>query len=801
MAADIVDLRIRASRNGQLSALTLQTNHKSMLMTRNSGCKPALYVMVTLLSIMVSCTHERRDATDAEMDAFISSLLKRMTLEEKIGQLHLISGTDAVSGEDLHSDQSRMVQEIRAGHVGALINAKGAVKIHRLQQVAVEQSRMKIPLLFGMDFLHGYETIFPVPLGMAASWNMEIIEQAARIAAVEASADGLNWVYSPMVDIARDPRWGRIVEGAGEDPFLGAAVARALVKGYQGDPAYAGNSNIMACVKHFALYGASEAGRDYSVVDMSRQRMLNEYLLPYRAAVEAGVGSVMSSFNEVDGLPATANRWLLQDLLRDQWGFGGFVVTDYASINDIVRFGMGTTYDGAVMALRAGTDLDMESYAYHRHLAAAMEAEDISLDQIEKACRRILEAKYRLGLFTDPYKYCDTTRPARDIYTPEHRSVARAIAPETFVLLKNENSLLPLAKRGTIALIGPHGNNSANVIGSWAWPADINKAPKLLDGMREHLGGKARVVYARGCQPYENMEHEFWLSLTKDFEKDTRTNAQLLEEALRVARSADVVVATLGESSEMSGESSSRSEIGLPAPQRELLKALVATGKPVVLVLFTGRPLTITWEDENVPAILNVWFPGTEAAYAIPDVLFGDVSPGGRLTATWPRNVGQIPIYYSLKSVSKPMDQWFQKFRSGYLDVVNEPLYPFGYGLSYTSFSYGDLVLSDTLMTAGGEIEAAIDVTNTGQREGSEVVQLYIRDVVASVTRPVKELKGFEKITLSPGETATVTFRITPEMLKFYNYELEYLCEPGEFRVMAGPNSRDLKSATFFLEE
>ncbi len=760
-----------------------------------------LLIPVIIMTITLSCAHEGRHTKDAEMDAFITSLMKRMTLEEKIGQLHLISGTDAVSGEDLTSDQSRMVQEIRAGNVGALINAKGAAKVYRLQQAAVEQSRMKIPLLFGMDFLHGYETIFPVPLGMAASWNMDNIEQATRIAAIEASADGLNWVYSPMVDITRDPRWGRIVEGAGEDPFLGGAVARAQVRGYQGAVPFADNTNILACVKHYALYGASEAGRDYSVVDMSRQRMMNEYMYPYQAAVEAGVGSVMSSFNEVDGIPATASRWLLQEVLRDSWGFEGFVVTDYASVNDIVRFGMGTAYDGAVMSLKAGTDLDMETYAYHNHLAAALKAGDVTLKEIEKACRRILEAKYRLGLFDDPYKYCDTTRPARDIYTPEHRAVARRIAAETFVLLRNENGVLPLKKSGTIAVIGPHGNNSPNVIGSWAWPADINKAPKLLDGMREYLGGEAKVLYARGCQPYENMEHEFWLSLTKDFEKDERTNAQLLEEALRVARSADVIVATLGESSEMSGESSSRSELGIPRPQRELLQALVATGRPVVLVLFTGRPLTIPWEAEHVPAILNVWFPGTEAAYAIPDVLFGDVNPGGRLTATWPRNVGQIPIYYSLKNVSKPMDEWFQKFRSGYLDVINEPLYPFGYGLSYTTFEYGELTLSDTLMSAAGAIEAAIEVTNSGKREGSEVVQLYIRDMVASVVRPGKELKGFEKITLEAGETKTVTFTITPELLKFYNYNLEYLCEPGEFRVMAGPNSSDLKSASFVLQE
>jgi beta-glucosidase len=761
--------------------------------------KNILYILLFIL--IINACNNPSSSENKDMDNFITDLINEMTLEEKIGQLHLISGVDAVSGEDLTSDQSKMAQEIKKGKVGALINAKGVEKIRQLQQIAVEESRLKIPLIFGMDFLHGYETIFPVPLGMAASWNMDIIEQAAHIAAVEASADGLNWVYSPMVDIARDPRWGRVVEGAGEDPFLGGAVAKAQVKGYQGDPAYQNNTNIMACVKHYALYGASEAGRDYSVVDMSQQRMMNDYMYPYRAAVEAGVGSVMSSFNEINGMPSTANKWLLQNILRDTWGFDGFVVTDYAAINDITRYGMGDSYKAAILAMNAGTDLDMESYAYYFNLQKALDAGDITLNQIETACRRILEAKYKLGLFENPYKYCNTERSQKDIYSKEHRDIARKIATETFVLLKNNNNILPLKKTGTIALIGPHGNNSPNMLGSWGWPQNIYKATPLLEGMKMALADTAKVLYARGCQPYENMEHELWLSLTKDFEKDNRSEAELLNEALQVAKKADVIVATLGESAEMSGESSSRSDLNIPAPQQRLLKALVATGKPLVLLLFTGRPLTITWENENIPAILNVWFPGTEAAYAIPDVLFGDVNPSGKLTSSWAQNVGQIPIYYNIKNVSKPMTNWFQKFRSGYLDVTNEPLYHFGYGLSYTEFDYSEISLNDTLMNTCETINASIQITNVGKKDGYEIVQLYLRDIVAGTVRPIKELKGFEKIFIKSGETKTVNFTITSDLLKFYNYDLEYVCEPGEFEIMIGRSSVDFKSAKFILTE
>ncbi|WP_291125418.1 beta-glucosidase BglX [Dysgonomonas sp. UBA7698] len=759
-------------------------------------------IFASILSAFVILAVSANDGekkTSPQMDKFISDLISKMTLEEKIGQLHLISGTDAVSGETV-SNQSKVLQQIKAGKVGAFINAKGAAKVREIQRVAIEETRMKIPLLFGMDFAHGYETIFPISYGSAASWNMEAIKESAHIAAVEASADGLNWIYSPMVDITRDARWGRIAEGAGEDPYLGGQIAKALVKGYQGEPAYANNTNIMACVKHFGLYGASEAGRDYSVVDMSKVRMYNEYFEPYKAAVEAGVGSVMSSFNEVEGIPATANKWLLTDVLRNQWGFDGFVVTDYASIGDIIRFGVSDYYGASVMSLKAGTDLDMESYGFTNNLKNALEKGDITENEINIACRRILEAKYKLGLFSDPYKYCDPKRPEKDIKKKEHREAARKLAGESFVLLKNDKNILPLKKNGKIALIGPHGNNRPNMLGSWGWPSNLNMASTVMEGLKDAVGDKATVSYARGCQPYGNMEHEVWLSLTKDFEKDGRSNTELLAEALKLAKESDVIVATLGESSEMSGESSSRSDINIPAPQKELLKELVATGKPVVLVLFTGRPLTIKWESENVPAILNVWFPGSEGAYAIADALFGDVNPSGKLTSSWPQDIGQVPIYYNIKKVSKPMDKWFQKFRSGYLDISNEPLYPFGYGLSYTTFEYGDIILSDTIMNKGKSLTASVDITNTGKVAGSEIVQLYIQDMVSSITRPVKELKGFEKIYLKAGETKRVNFTINEDLLKFYNYNLDYVSEPGDFQIMVGRNSSDVKNLKFTLK-
>ncbi|MCD7941968.1 MAG: beta-glucosidase BglX [Bacteroides intestinalis] len=747
---------------------------------------------------------------EARMEKFITELMSKMTLEEKIGQLHQISGGDVVSGE-LSSDGNKTAQQIRSGGVGSMLNAKGVEKVCALQKVAVEQSRLKIPLLFGMDVIHGYETAFPVPLAMASTWNMKQIETMARTAAVETSADGVCWTFSPMVDITRDPRWGRIVEGAGEDPFLGGAVAKAMVKGYQGEPGFATNTQILACVKHFALYGAPDAGRDYSTVDMSRLRMFNDYLYPYQAAVEAGVATVMSSFNEVDNVPATANKWLLEDLLRKQWGFKGLVLTDYASINDLPRHGIGDPVSTTIRALEAGTDIDMKAYAYHYMLPEAVRNGRVPMALIDKACRRVLEAKYQLGLFKNPYKYCDVTRPAKEFFTKENRAKSRQAAGESFVLLKNDSitlnpavpakPLLLLAKQGTIAVIGPHGNNRPMMLGPWFYPHDIQRAATVVEGLKEAVGSKAKVVFARGCQPFESEEYAQRVYFGKEFERDNRPDTEILAEALNVAKNADVIIATLGESTEMSGESSSRSILDLPKPQQDLLKALAETGKPIVLVLFTGRPLTINWEKANLPAILNVWFPGTEAAYAIADVLFGDVNPSGKLTATWPQSVGQIPIYYNGKNTGKPMDKWFQKFRSGYLDVSNEPLYPFGYGLSYTNFEYSDVILNDSVMSPKGQLTASVTVKNTGKRDGYEVVQLYICDKAASIIRPLKELKGFQKVFIKAGQSVKVDFQITSDLLKFYNSDLEYVCEPGDFDAMIGCNSVELKSAKFTLVE
>lgn len=749
-------------------------------------------------SLVVVAAGLQAQKAPQDMDRFIDQLMKKMTLEEKIGQLNLPVTGEITTGQAKSSD---VAKRIRNGEVGGLFNLKGVERIREVQRQAVEESRLGIPLLFGMDVIHGYETIFPIPLGLSCTWDMKAIEESARIAAIEASADGISWTFSPMVDVSRDPRWGRVSEGNGEDPFLGAAIARAMIRGYQGKD-MSRNDEIMACVKHFALYGASEAGRDYNTVDMSRQRMFNEYMLPYQAAVEAGVGSVMASFNEVDGVPATGSKWLMTDVLRKQWGFDGFVVTDYTGINEMIDHGMGDQQTVAALALNAGVDMDMVSDAFSGTLKKSVEEGKVSAAAIDAACRRILEAKYKLGLFDNPYKYCDVNRPKKQIFTKEHRAIARKTASESFVLLKNEG-VLPLSKKGTIAVVGPLANTRSNMPGTWSVAAVLDNAPSLVEGLREVVGDRAKVVTAKGSNLIGDADYEKRATMFgRELHRDNRTDRELLDEALKVAAGADVIVAALGESSEMSGESSSRTNLEMPDVQRALLQELLKTGKPVVLVLFTGRPLVLTWEEEHVPAILNVWFGGSEAAYAISDVLFGNVNPSGKLTATFPQNVGQIPLFYNHKNTGRPLQEgrWFEKFRSNYLDVSNEPLYPFGYGLSYTTFAYSDIHLSSTEMSADGELTATVTVTNTGSRDGAEVVQLYIRDLVGSVTRPVKELKGFEKIFLKAGESRKVSFSITPELLKFYNYDLQFVCEPGDFDVMIGGNSRDVKKARFLLK-
>ena len=761
------------------------------------------YSLLILLALLLPLGLQAQKPPQ-DMDRFLDNLLKRMTLEEKIGQLNLPVTGEITTGQAKSSD---IATKIKRGEVGGLFNLKGVDKIRDVQRLAVENSRLGIPLLFGMDVIHGYETIFPIPLGLSCTWDIPAIEESARIAAVEASADGISWTFSPMVDISRDPRWGRVSEGSGEDPFLGALIARAMVRGYQGKD-MSRNDEIMACIKHFALYGAAEAGRDYNTVDMSRQRMFNDYMLPYQAGVEAGAGSVMASFNEVEGVPATANKWLMTDVLRGAWGFNGFVVTDFTGISEMIEHGIGDLQTVSARAINAGVDMDMVSEGFIGTLKKFVEEGKVSVETVNTACRRILEAKYKLGLFDNPYKYCDLKRPARDIFTKEHRAAARKIAGESFVLLKNEGlsptlaPVLPLSPTGTIAVIGPLANTRSNMPGTWSVAAVLDKSPSLVEGLTEWVGNQGKILYAKGSNligdaAYEERATMFGRSLNRD----NRTDQQLLDEALKIASQADVIVAALGESSEMSGESSSRTNLNLPDVQHTLLEALLKTGKPVVLVLFTGRPLVLNWEQEHVPAILNVWFGGSEAGPAIGDVLFGAVNPGGKLTMTFPKSVGQIPLYYAHKNTGRPLKEgkWFEKFRSNYLDVDNDALYPFGYGLSYTTFRFSDITLNRSSIGMDNELVASVTVTNTGDRAGSEVVQLYIRDLVGSITRPVKELKGFEKIYLQPNESRTVRFTIAPEMLKFYNADLKFVAEPGDFDVMIGPDSRNVKTARFTL--
>ena len=764
---------------------------------------------VLLAAAFLSTAAIQAQKSPQDMDRFIDALMKKMTVEEKIGQLNLPVSGEIVTGQAQNSDVAKKIEQ---GLVGGLLNLKGVEKIRDVQKLAIEKSRLGIPLIFGMDVVHGYETIFPIPLGLSCSWDMEAIRKSARVAAIEASADGISWTFSPMVDISRDPRWGRVSEGNGEDPFLGGAIAKAMVSGYQGidlNNQLKRNDEIMACVKHFALYGAGEAGRDYNTVDMSRNRMFNEYMYPYQAAVDAGVGSVMASFNEIDGIPATANKWLMTDVLRKQWGFDGFVVTDFTGISEMIAHGIGDLQTVSARALNAGVDMDMVSEGFTGTIKKSIDEGKISMETLDKACRRILEAKYKLGLFDNPYKYCDLKRPKRDIFTKEHRDAARKIAGESFVLLKNDksgssaNPTLPLKKEGTVAVIGPLANTRSNMPGTWSVAARLNDYPSVYEGLKEMMKGKVNITYAKGSNLISDAAYEERATMFgRSLNRDNRTDKEMLDEALKVAANADVIIAALGESSEMSGESSSRTNLALPDVQRTLLEALLKTGKPVVLTLFTGRPLTLTWEQEHVPAILNVWFGGSEAAYAIGDVLVGDVNPSGKLTMTFPKNVGQIPLFYNHKNTGRPLleGKWFEKFRSNYLDVDNDPLYPFGYGLSYTNFQYSDITLSAPTMGQDGSVTAMVTVTNTGKYDGAEVVQLYIRDLVGSITRPVKELKGFDKIFLKAGESKTVSFKITPELLRFYDYELNYVAEPGDFDIMIGGNSQSVKTTHLSLK-
>ena len=759
--------------------------------------------IVLALLIFVSLPAIAQNANDAGMNTFVSNLMKKMTLDEKIGQLNLLTpGGGIATGAVVSSDVEKKIKE---GNVGGLFGVIGVDKIKVAQDFAVNQSRLKIPLIFGSDIIHGYKTIFPIPLALSCSWDMKIIEQSARIAAIEATADGLCWNFSPMVDIARDPRWGRIAEGAGEDPYLGSQVAVAMVKGYQGND-LAKDNTLMACVKHFALYGAAEAGRDYNTTDMSRVKMYNEYLPPYKAAIDAGAGSVMSSFNEIDGIPATGNKWLLTDLLRKQWGFKGFVVSDYTSLNEMIAHGMGDLQTVSALALRAGLDMDMVGEGFLTTIKKSLQEKKVTMQEIDQACRHILEAKYKLGLFDDPYRYIDLSKPAKEILTVQRRKEAREIAARSFVLLKNNPlpggvGALPLKKSGTIALIGPLANDQSNMLGTWAVSGDSRLSVTVMDGIKNVAGATVSILFAKGANLSDDSLFAKKVNVFGTrIDIDKRTPHEMLSEALEIANRSDVVVAVVGEASEMTGEAASRTDITIPESQKKLIKALAKTGKPLVLVLMSGRPLAIPEENQLAASILHVWHAGTEAGNAIADVLFGNYNPSGKLSVSFPVNVGQVPIYYSQKNTGRPSSADSPKFQSNYLDAPNAPLFPFGYGLSYTSFSYGGITMSNTSMKMNESITASVTVTNTGNYDGEEVVQLYIRDLVGSITRPVKELKGFQKIKINAGESKKVNFTIGVNDLKFYNSELKFIAEPGEFKLFIGGNSRDVQEANFKLQ-
>jgi beta-glucosidase len=735
-------------------------------------------------------------------DQFVKSLMDKMTLQEKLGQLNLIiPGDGSVTGTVVSTD---VEGKIKKGLVGGMFGIAGLDKIKKVQEMVVRESRLHIPMLFGSDIIHGYKTAFPIPLALSASWDMPLIQKSAQMAALEATADGLNWTFSPMVDIARDPRWGRVAEGAGEDPYLGSAVAKAMVMGYQGGNGstnLASGNSLLSCVKHFALYGAPEAGRDYNSVDMSKLKMYNDYFPPYKAAVDAGAGSVMSSFNDIDGVPASGNKWLLTDVLRKQWGFKGFVVSDYTSVTEMINHGMGDTAAVSALSLNAGLDMDMVSEGFLNTLQKSLQSGKVSMASINEACKRILEAKYDLGLFEDPYKYCKTAR-ASEVLSADKRAFAKEAAMHSFVLLKNDNQVLPLRANQKIALIGPLANDKSNMLGTWSINANASASIGVFDGFKSRPGIGSKVMYAKGANLSD--DPVFAAKINVFGEKisiDSRSPQELLAEALTVAAASDVIVAVVGEASEMSGEAASRSNLDIPASQQKLIEALAKTGKPLVLVLMNGRPLTIPNELKWATAVLDVWHAGTEAGNAIASVLYGDYNPSGKLTMSFPRNVGQVPIYYSIRNTGRPNGgDVFGKYRSNYLDVENSPLLPFGFGLSYTTFSYSKPVLSGTNVTATKGITASVTVTNTGNYDGEEVVQLYIKDEVGSITRPLKELKGFQKIFLKKGESKTVTFTIDEKMLRFYNADLKYLSEKGSFQVFIGTNSSIENSATFQLK-
>jgi len=730
-------------------------------------------------------------AAAAPWPAPVQKLLSEMTLAEKIGQLNQITGRAAATGP--LTDRPEELELVRKGLVGSMLNMVSAERTRQMQEVAVRESRLGIPLLFAFDVVHGYKTIFPIPLAEAASFDLARIELGARIAATEAAAAGLHWTFAPMVDIGRDARWGRVMEGAGEDTYYGELVARARVKGFQGDD-LSRPDTLLACAKHFAGYGASEAGRDYNTVDMSERTLRQVYLPPFQAAAEAGVATFMTSFNEIAGVPSTGNPFLTRQILRQDWGYEGLVVSDWGSVGEMANHGVAATLaDTAATALKAGVDMDMESDAYVSHLESLVETGRVSEALIEEAAGRVLMAKYKAGLLDDPFRYADAAREKKVTLHPEHRKAARDMAKRSIVLLKNQGALLPLGdEHKTVAVIGPLANAPADMLGNWSAGGEPGPVVTYLEGIRQRAGQGVEVVHAQGVSIGGPVNEPGWSGAVIDRGPVTKDDDELIAEAIKVAQGADVVLAALGEAAYMSGEAKSRTEINLPGRQSDLLEALVETGTPVVLLVSSGRPLTLSWAAETVPAIVQTWFLGTEAGHALADVVFGDYNPSAKLPMSFPRRVGQLPLYYNEKATGRPNrgdgNLWVTRF----MDVPNTPLYPFGFGLSYTNFAYADLEVDVSGVADKTQITVSFQLSNTGKRAGEEVAQLYLRDVVASVTRPVRELKRFAKVALQPGETQSVSWVLTPEDLAFWDASMNWVVEPGAFEVMVGASSADI---------
>lgn len=710
------------------------------------------------------------------IDQKVTELMAKMTLEEKIGQLNQYNDDITATGP-ITKDADKAGQ-VRAGKLGSILNAVGTKNTKNWQDQAM-QSRLKIPLLFGQDVIHGFRTTFPIPLGETATWDMNLIEKSARIAATEASAYGIHWTFAPMVDIGRDPRWGRVMEGAGEDTYLGTLVGKARVKGFQGNGL--GNKDaVMACAKHFAAYGAAVGGRDYNSVDMSLRQLHETYLPPFKAVSDIGVATFMNSFNDINGIPATGNKYLQRGLLKGVWNFQGFVVSDWGSIGEMIPHGFAKdNKDAALKAIIAGSDMDMESRSYTNHLAELVKEGKVDIQLVDDAVRRILTKKYELGLFDDPYRFINEKREKEQANNPEHRKFAREIGAKSIVLLKNENQLLPLSPTTKkVAIIGPFAKATVENHGFWsiAFPDDSQRIVTQFDGIKAQLDKNSELLYAKGCNANDN-------------------DKSLFAEAVETAKKADVVIMTLGEGHAMSGEAKSRSNIHFSGVQEDLLKEIAKTGKPIILMINAGRPLVFDWASENIPTIVYTWWLGTEAGNSIADVLFGKINPGGKLPMTFPRNEGQIPIYYNHYNTGRPAkNNTDRNYVSAYIDLDNDPAYPFGFGLSYTKFQYSDVNVSATKLKGNQTLTASVTLTNSGNYDGEEVVQLYIRDLVGKVVRPVKELKGFQKIFLKKGESKTVSFNITPEDLKFYDDELNFDWESGEFDIMIGTNSAQVQT-------